>query len=184
VRDLSIHELMEEQRARVCSRDLAERFAAALLIPGVLRERFRELNDFELGEVLEREVCSNLSPLAPELTVCMEAADRLCRPSRAGKFIARTRLRTTLDNEGEHLLHAEAALYRARIPHLLLPFQRDKFASNTFMVPSMAEARDCLCQAGFREIPRSPTVLIDTQTRQLIQLYEDKANVFESLRRN
>jgi hypothetical protein len=77
-------------------------------------------------------------------------------------------------NEGEHILHAEAALYRARIPHLLLPFQRDKFASNTFMVPSVAEARDCLCHAGFRENPRSPNVLIDAQTRQLIQLYEEK----------
>jgi hypothetical protein len=78
----TIRELIDEQRKRVRSSNLAERFAAALLIPGVLAERLRELNDVHLGQVLEREVCSNLSVLAPELTVCMEAAERLCRPIR------------------------------------------------------------------------------------------------------
>jgi hypothetical protein len=62
---------MEEQRARVRCSDVAERFAAALLLSGVLAERLRELSDFRLGQVLDREVCSNLSVLAPELTVCM-----------------------------------------------------------------------------------------------------------------
>jgi len=50
----------------------------------------------------------------------------------------------------------EAALYRARIPHFLLPFQKDKFASNTFVVPSLLEAKGCLCRAGFRATPRYP----------------------------
>jgi hypothetical protein len=76
---LTIPELMEEQRARVRSNVPAERFAAALLLSGVLAGRLRELGDLELGQVLDREVCSSLSVLAPELTVCMEAADRLCR---------------------------------------------------------------------------------------------------------
>ena len=44
----------------------AERFAAALLIPGVLAERLRELSDFNLGQLLEDEVWSNLNLLAPE----------------------------------------------------------------------------------------------------------------------
>ena len=70
---------MEEQRARVRSSNLAERLAAALLIPGLLRERLREIDDFQLGQVLDREVCSNLSVFAPELTVCMEAVERLCQ---------------------------------------------------------------------------------------------------------
>ena len=102
----------------------------------------------------------------------MEAADRLLR-HRAIKLIPRRRSRAS-DDEGEHLLHAEAALYRARIPHLLLPFQRNRFASNVFMVPCVAEARDRLCQAGFRETPRSPTVLIDIQTRHSIRLHENR----------
>jgi hypothetical protein len=163
---------MQEQRERLKSGNLAERFAAALVVPGVLRERLRELSDFHLGRVLDREVCSNLSVLAPELTVCMEAAERLCR-YRAVKFMARRRSRS-LRNEGEHILHAESALYGARIPHLLLPFQRDKFTSNTFMVPSVREAKDCLCRAGFRETPRSPTVLVDIQTGRSIRFYEDR----------
>jgi hypothetical protein len=164
---------MEEQRKRVRSSNLAERFAAALLIPGVLAERLRELSDFHLGQVLDHEVCSNLSVLAPELTVCMEAAERLCR-RRAGKFKAVGRSRASLYTEGEHLLHAESALYHAGIPHLLLPFQRNKFASNTFVVPSVPYAKECLCRAGFRETPRSPTVLVDIQSGRSIRLYEDR----------
>ena len=172
MREWGIRELMAEQRTRARSGNVAERFAAPLVVPGVLRERLRELSDFHLGRVLDREVCSNLSVLAPELTVCMEAAERLCR-YRAVKFMVRRRSRAS-DDEGEHLLHAEAALYRARIPHLLLPFQRNRFASNVFMVPCVAEARECLCRAGFRETPRSPTVLVDIQTGRSIRLYEDR----------
>ncbi len=171
VRDLGIRELMEEQRARARSGDIAERFAAALLIPGVLRERLCQLSDFQLGQVLDREVCSNLSVLAPELTVCVEAAERLCRCQGVG-FAPRRRSRA-FRNEGEHILHAERALYWARIPHLLLPFQRDRFASNTFMVSNIAEARACLLEAGFRETSRCLPVLIH-RTRQTIRLYEDK----------
>ena len=166
---MTIRELMQEQRARVRSSDSAERFAAALLIPGVLAERLRELNDVQLGQVLEHEVCSNLSVLAPELTVCMEVADRLLR-SRPFKLMPRRRSRAS-DDEGEHLLHAEAALYRARIPHLLLPFQRNRFASNVFMVPCVAEARECLCDAGFRKSP-SPMLLIDGETNRPIRVVE------------
>src|SRR4029077_14097419 len=156
MRELGIRELMAEQRTRARSGNVAERFAAALVIPGVLAGRLRQLGDFNLGWLLEHEVCSNLSVLAPELTVCMEAADRLLR-GRPFKLMPRRRTRAS-DDEGEHLLHAEAALYRARLPHLLLPFQTSKFASNVFMVPCVAEARDCLRQAGFRESP-SPTLL-------------------------
>jgi hypothetical protein len=162
---------MQEQRERLKSSNLAERFAAALVVPGMLRERLRELNEFHLGQVLDREVCSNLSVLAPELTVCMEAAERLCR-YRAVKFMARRRSRS-LRNEAEHILHAESALYRAHIPHLLLPFQMNRFTSNTFMVPCVPDAKACLCGAGFRETPRSPTVLIDVETERSIRLYED-----------
>ena len=170
---IGICELMAEQRARVRSGNVAERFAAALVIPGVLAGRLRQLGDFNLGWLLEHEVCSNLSVLAPELTVCMEAADRLLR-GRPFKLMQRRRSIASRRGEGEHILHAESALYRAQIPHLLLPFQRNRFASNTFMVPSVPEAKDCLCRAGFRETPRSPTVLIDIQTRRSIRLHENR----------
>ena len=169
---LTIPELMEEQRARVRSSVPAERFAAALLLSGVLAGRLRELGDLELGQVLDREVCSSLSVLAPELTVCMEAADRLCRRG-ADKTLRPRRSQETKHDDGDHLLHAESALYRGRIPHLLLPFQRERFASNTLMVPSVAEARHCLCQAGFRESRRSLSLLIDRETNRPIRLMEE-----------
>jgi len=163
---------MEQQRARVRSSAPAERLAAALLIPGLIKERLCELNDFQLGQVLDREVCSRLSVLAPELTVCMETADRLCE-HRADKPVQRTRSTEIKRDGGDYLLRAESALYRGRIPHLLLPFQRDRFTSNTLMVPSVAEATHCLCQAGFREISRSPSLLIDRETNRTIRLVEE-----------
>jgi hypothetical protein len=166
---LTIREIIAEQRRRSRSPNPAERFAATLLISNLLRDRLKELRDDHLGHVLEQEVCSNLCVLAPELTVCMEAAERLCR-LRPVRFVPRGRSRK-LHDEGEHLLHVESALYGARIPHFLLPFQRDKFASNTFMVPCAAEARNCLSQAGFRE-SRSPSLLIDRETSRPIRVVE------------
>ena len=76
-------------------------------------------------------------------------------------------------DEGDHLLDAESALFWGRIPHLLLPFQRDRFASDTFIVPSVAEATHCLCQAGFRQSPRSASFLIDCETNRPIRLVEE-----------
>jgi hypothetical protein len=170
---MTIRELMEEQRRRVRSSDPAERFAAALLIPAELSRRLRLLSSFRLSELLEHEVCSNQDLLAPELTVCAEAAERLRRtPWLAGR--KRRSNSSTLD--GEHILHAEATLYRAGVPYLLLPFRRDRFASGTFFVKNVEQARTCLLEAGFRNSARSPLLLIDGQTRRPIQLYEDRQN--------
>ena len=70
---------MEEQRRCMCSPNPAERLAAALLIPHTLVKQLRELRNFDLGQLLDDEVCSRLNLLAPEVTICMEAADRLRR---------------------------------------------------------------------------------------------------------
>jgi len=178
---LTIQQLIQEQRTRIHSANPAERFAAALLIPAALSKRLHLLGDSQLAQLLEDEVWSNLNLLAPESTICLAAADRLRghvngSPERK-RFGIRRRARrswTSGRDEGEHLLHAESALYHAGIPHLLLPFRRNKFASNAFMVPSVLEAKDCLCRAGFRETPRSLALLIDIQTGRSIRLYEDR----------
>lgn len=70
---------MEEQRKRVRSRNPAERLAAALLIPAELSRRLRLLGNSEIAQLLDEEVCGNMSILAPEATVCVEAALRLRR---------------------------------------------------------------------------------------------------------
>jgi hypothetical protein len=179
--ELTIQQLIQEQRARIHSANPAERLAAALLIPAALSERLHLLGDPQLAQLLEDEVWSRMNLLAPESTICLVAADRLRQrvngsPERERFGIRRKARRswTSGRDEGVHLLHAEAALYRARIPHLLLPFQRNKFASDTFMVPCVPEAKACLCHAGFRETPRSLLSLVDIQTGRSIRLYEDR----------
>jgi hypothetical protein len=77
---------MEEQRKRVRSGNPAERLAAALLMPNLLRECLNELGDHELGQLLEDEVWSYLNLLAPESTICLVAADRLRSPFRSDKY--------------------------------------------------------------------------------------------------
>ena len=70
---------MEEQRKRVRSCNPAERLAAALIIPAELSRRLRLLGNSDIAQLLDEEVCGNMSILAPEATVCVEAALRLRR---------------------------------------------------------------------------------------------------------
>jgi hypothetical protein len=74
---VTIRELIAEQRRRLRSANPAERFAAALLIPGVLAKRLRLLRDPQLAQLLEDEVWSRMNLLAPESTICLAAVDRL-----------------------------------------------------------------------------------------------------------
>ena len=76
---MTIRELMEEQRKRVRSSNPVERLAAALLIPAELSRRLRLLDNSEIAQLLDEEVCGNMSISAPEATVCVEAALRLRR---------------------------------------------------------------------------------------------------------
>jgi hypothetical protein len=77
--NVTIRELIDEQRRRVRSHDPVERLAAALLIPAELSRRLRLLSDSEIAQLLDDEVCENMSILAPEAAVCVEAALRLRR---------------------------------------------------------------------------------------------------------
>jgi hypothetical protein len=177
---LTIRQLIQLQRQRLRSSNPVERFAAVLLIPSVLRKQLDKLDDRRLGQLLDEDVGARLNVLAPESTICFVAADRLRRRlilSRSHKRLGTRRRErrplTAKRTDGEHIMHAESALYRAGIPFLLLPFQQNRFASSTFLVRNIGVARLCLHRAGFRVNPESPTVLIDWQTRQAIRLYED-----------
>jgi len=76
--------------------------------------------------------------------------------------------------EGEHIMNAEIALFRAGIPFLQLPFQQNKFASNLFMVLNVSKARACLERAGFQTKFDSETVLFDGCNGQAVQLIQGK----------
>jgi hypothetical protein len=82
---------MEEQRKRVRSCNRAERLAAALLIPAELSRRLRLLANTEIAQLLEDEVCENMSILAPETTVCVEAALRLRRATDRTQLYSKDR---------------------------------------------------------------------------------------------
>jgi hypothetical protein len=55
---------------------------------------------------------------------------------------------------------------------LLLPFQKNNFASNLFAIPILPEAKACLCQAGLGTASQSQTLRIDNQTGPPIRLIE------------
>jgi hypothetical protein len=76
--------------------------------------------------------------------------------------------------EGEHIMNAEIALFRAGIPFLQLPFQQDKFASNLFMVLDLSKAKACLQRAGFQPKVDSETVLFDSRNGQPVQLIQGR----------
>jgi hypothetical protein len=76
--------------------------------------------------------------------------------------------------EGEHIMNAEIALYRAGIPFLQLPFQQNKFVSNLFMVLNLSKAKACLQRAGFQPKFDSETVLFDGGNGQAVQLLQGK----------
>jgi hypothetical protein len=173
---------MEAQRKQVRSGNPAERLAAALLIPAELSKRLRLLGNSEIAQLLDDEVCGGMSILAPEATVCVEAALRLRRTMPKTRNSIRFRARVT--EHGEHILHAEAALYRAGIPFLQLPWQMNRLASSTFLVSDLANAKLCLLGAGFREVAGCPATVEHDQTRRAIHLYDDKTRLYLTDRRN
>ena len=179
---MTIRDLMEEQRKRVRSCNPAERLAAALLIPAELSRRLRLLGNSEIAQLLDDEVCENMSILAPEATVCVEAALRLRRAMPKTRN-ARS-LQARVAEDGEHILHAEAALYWAGIPFLQLPWQMNRFASSTFLVSDVVDAKLCLLGVGFRGPARCATVVGYEQTRRAIHLYEDRTQLYSTDTRN
>ena len=83
--NLTIRELIEEQRRRMNSANPIERLAAALLIPSELAKRLNKLNDREIGELLDDEVGAKLNLFGPESTVCDAAVTRLRRRANEHK---------------------------------------------------------------------------------------------------
>jgi hypothetical protein len=63
-----------------------ERLAAVLLIPGELTKRLDELENHEIGQLLDDEVGARLNVFAPESTICLAAADRLRRRANEHKL--------------------------------------------------------------------------------------------------
>ena len=164
--ELSAKVLFEHLRKLAESRILLERLKT-LWIGAQLSERLERCSDHEVANLLAL-MQDGLGIFTPEFTVCEEAKRRLLLSSSK---TAQANRRTVRD-AGAELLNAEAALYRAGLPHMLLPFQRDRFASNVFYVPDAAEARACLPRNGFRRARNFDAALLDYRTGRQIRLVE------------
>ncbi len=163
---LSTLELFEWQRRLAASRDPVERFRT-LWVGALLGERLTRCSDRQIGDLLSM-VQDGLALFGPEFAVCEHARRRLPRSSTQ----LRHRHWRTVRDAGVELLNAEAALFRSGIPHMLLPFQRNRFRSNAFLVPSAAEARACLLRAGFRSVPQKDAVFVESQAHRPIRLVD------------
>jgi hypothetical protein len=164
--EFTLRELFRYQRRLAASQDLLKRLST-LWIGLLLRERLARCSDREVGDLLSM-VQDGLGIFSPDFAVCEHAKQRLLRSSSK----ARRENWQAVRDAGIELLNAEAALFRSGIPHMLLPFQRDRFGSNAFLVPLAVDARACLLRAGFQGDPESNAVLLDSQTNRAIRLVE------------
>jgi hypothetical protein len=162
----SVRELFERMRKLAGSHDLLERLKV-LWVAAELGARLERCTDAEIADLLSM-VQERLGLFGPDFAVCEHAKRRLLESSAE---IPEREWRAIRD-AGVELLNAEAALFRSGIPHMLLPFQRDRFASNGFLVPQLTDARACLLRCGFRSMPQAEAVLVDSETDRAIRLVE------------
>ena len=163
-------ELIERQRRLADSRDPLER-AKTLWVATELDNRLSPCTDAQIAELLLR--AEERLPIFEAEFAVIEHARRRLLASRQMCVQLATEDWEAVRNEGLHILNTEVALYRASIPNLLLPFQRDRFASNMFMVPDVSEARACLVAAGFREDERIRSIVVDADTDSRIRLIQE-----------
>jgi hypothetical protein len=166
--ELSAKELFEHMKKLARSPILLERLKT-LWVGAELGERLEKCSDHEVGELVAMTQKS-MGIFSPEFAVCEHARRRLFRSSPKPRVENWLMVR----DAGAELLNAEAALFRSGIPHMLLPFQKNRFASNVFYVPNAAEARACLLRQGFRRARSFDSTLMDSQTNREIRLVEEE----------
>jgi hypothetical protein len=172
--EMSPLELFDYMRRLAGSHDLLERLKT-LWVGAQLGERLEWCSEAQIADLLSL-VQDELGLFSPDFAVCEHTKRRLLKSS-AGIHVRDWQV---IRDAGIELLNAEVALYRAGIPHMLLPFQRDRFASNGFLVRSAAEARACLLQQGFRSVSQADAVLVDSQTDRAIRLVEVAGDKWET----
>jgi hypothetical protein len=163
--------LIERQRHLADSHDPLER-AQTLWVATELDKRLSHCTDAQIAELLARAE-ERLPIFEAEFAVIEHARRRLLRSGQMSLSLNSEGGQVVRD-EGVHILNAELAFYRATIPNLLLPFQRNRFASELFMVPDVREAKACLMAAGFREDERMRSRLVDADTNHPIRLIQEQ----------
>ncbi len=162
---------IERQRKLADSHNPLER-AKTLWIATELDRHLSHCTDAQIAELLARAE-ERLPIFEPEFAVVEHARRRLLHSEQMSLSLDRNDWEALRD-EGVHILNVELALYRASIPHLLLTFQKNRYASDSFMVPDVQEARACLIAAGFRGHEAIRSILIDADTDNSIQLLQER----------
>jgi hypothetical protein len=163
--------LIEKQRRLADSPDPLER-AQTLWVAAELDKRLSRCTDPEIAELLGK-AAERLPIYEPEFAVTEHARRRLMRSGQMSLLPQEEDWEAVRD-EGVQILSAEIALYWARIPHLLLPFQGNRFASDVFMVPDLIECKACLIAAGFREDLQVETAFVDAETGRPVRLIHEQ----------
>jgi len=164
-------DLIEKQRRLADSHDPLRR-AGTLWVATELDKRLSHCTDAQIAELLLRAE-ERLPIFQPEFAVIEHARRRLACSGQLTLPLESEDWQAVRD-EGLHLMKAEAALYRGAVPHLLLPFQRNRFASEMFMVPDIHDAGSCLVAAGFRQDARLSTAFFDSETGRPVRLIQER----------
>lgn len=164
-------ESIERQRKLADSPDPLER-AQTLWVAVELDKRLSHCTNAQIAELLARAE-ERLPIWEPEFAMIEHARRRLLDSGQLG-LLPEADDSEPVGDEGVHILNAEVALYRMSIPHLLLPFQLNRFASDMVMVPDIQEARACLIATGFRGHEAVRSVLIDVDTDRPIRLIQER----------
>jgi hypothetical protein len=77
----SVEELIDAQRTLSLSRNPFERVVGALCVAGLLKQRLAELPNTAIGHLMFDHVWSELNLLAPAMTICQVATERLLSSS-------------------------------------------------------------------------------------------------------
>lgn len=162
---------IERQRKLADSPDPLER-AQTLWVATELNKRLSRCTDAQIAELLARAE-ERLPIWEPEFAVIEHARRRLLSSRQLG-LLPESDVFEAVRDEGIHILNTEVALYRASIPHLLLPFQTNRFASDMVMVPDVQQARACLIAGRFREDVAIRSILIDADTDKPVRLLQER----------
>ena len=162
---------IERQRKLADSHNPLER-AKTLWIATELDKRLSHCTDAQIADLLARAE-ERLPIFEPEFAVVEHARRRLVRSGQMSLSLDSEDWEAVRD-EGIHILNAAIALYRASIPNVLLPFLRNRFASDLLMVPDVREAKVCLIAAGFREDERIRSRVVDADSDRPVRLIQER----------
>ena len=81
----SIEALIEEQQRLASSKNPFERVVGALCLAVVLKKELAALSDTSLGQLMFDHVWNELNLLSPEMTICVEATERLLGHELGGR---------------------------------------------------------------------------------------------------